>query len=80
MLCCLFFNRCIIADTYMEFAMIKRLIQIFMLALSLGFATLYIASCTTAVSDEETNEQTADDGRWLYGSSNGQSNTGTVTN
>ncbi len=59
--------------------MIKRLIQIFMLALSLGFATLYIASCTTAVSDEETKEQTEDYGRCLYGSSKGQANTGTVT-
>ena len=59
--------------------MIKRLIQIFMLALSLGFATLYIASCTTSVNDEENMEQPVDDGRCLYGSSSGLANTGTVT-
>lgn len=59
--------------------MIKRVIQIFMLAVALGFSILSVTGCTTSVRDDESIEDDENDGRCLYGSSTGQANTGTVT-
>lgn len=62
----------------MEFAMIKRFIQIFMLAVALGFSILSVTGCTTSVSDDESIEDDENDGRYLYGS-NGTSGRDSTT-